>query len=99
MYSLVTGLSQLFSCPVMGAISDRFGRRPAMLGVALSAAATTAVLGFGLPFNTLVVVSAVTSLGGGQFAMTGVGFAAVADVTARMPPESRVRYVPSAVLL
>jgi DHA1 family tetracycline resistance protein-like MFS transporter len=92
-YSLVTGLCQLFACPIMGAVSDRFGRRPAMLGIALSAAATTAALGLGLSLNTLVVVSAATSFGGGQFAMTGVGFAAVADITAGMPPASRVRYM------
>jgi MFS transporter, DHA1 family, tetracycline resistance protein len=87
-YGVVTfsfALASFFGAPILGALSDRFGRRPVLL------------LGFcGLAFNffATAMASAVWMLvasrivGGGMQANAAVANAYVADIT---PPEQRAR--------
>src|SRR5207247_311015 len=77
-------IAQLASSPVWGRVSDRYGRRPALL-VGLSASAIAYVIfGFAGSLWLLFVSRFVQGLGGGT---TGVAQAYVADTVA--PPEPR----------
>lgn len=83
--SFAFGIANFFGSPILGALSDRFGRRPVLL------------IGFcGLAFNFLMTAAA-TSLwmlvfirlvGGAMQANISVANAYVADIT---PPEDRAR--------
>jgi len=79
------GISNFFASPILGALSDRFGRRPVLL------------IGFcGLAFNffmtaaatSLWMLVAVRLVGGGMQANISVANAYVADIT---QPEDRAR--------
>ena len=79
------GVANFFGSPILGALSDRFGRRPVLL------------IGFcGLAFNffmtaaatSLWVLVAVRLVGGGMQANISVANAYVADIT---PPADRAR--------
>ncbi len=79
------GLMQFFAAPLLGALSDRVGRRPVLL---------VSVVGLGLHFlviafaSSLVVLMAARLLGGATAATISVANAYIADVT---PPEQRGR--------
>jgi DHA1 family tetracycline resistance protein-like MFS transporter len=83
--SFAFGIANFFGSPILGALSDRFGRRPVLL------------IGFcGLAFNffmtaaatSLWILVAVRLVGGGMQANISVANAYVADIT---PPEDRAR--------
>lgn len=83
--SFAFGLANFFGSPILGALSDRFGRRPVLL------------IGFcGLAFNffmtaaatSLWMLVAVRLVGGGMQANISVANAYVADIT---PSEDRAR--------
>ena len=78
-------VAQLASSPVWGRVSDRYGRRPALLvGLAASAAAYV-IFGFAGSLWLLFISRFVQGLGGGT---TGVAQAYVAD---SMAPHERAR--------
>src|SRR2546421_7353689 len=85
-YGAVTfafGIANFFGSPILGALSDRFGRRPVLLlgfcGLALYFFAT------GLS-TALWMLIAVRLVGGGMQSTAAVAHAYVADIT---PPEDR----------
>ena len=78
-------IAQLLSAPLWGRVSDRYGRRPALL-IGLSASAVAfAVFGFAQSLWLLFVSRIVQGAGGGT---TGVAQAYVADTT---EPNDRAR--------
>ena len=78
-------LAQLLSAPVWGRLSDRYGRRPAIL-ISLGASAVSfVVFGFANSFWVLLLSRVIQGAGGGT---TGVLHAYVADT---VPPEDRTR--------
>jgi MFS transporter, DHA1 family, tetracycline resistance protein len=87
-YAAVTfafSLANFFSAPLLGALSDRYGRRPVLLlgfcGLALNLFATALA-------TALWVLVAVRLVGGAMQANAAVANAYVADIT---PPEERAR--------
>lgn len=78
-------LAQLLSAPLWGRVSDRYGRRPAlMIGLGASAASYV-VFAFANSFWLLLLSRVVQGAGGGT---TGVLHAYVADT---VPPDDRTR--------
>jgi len=79
------GLANFFGAPILGALSDRYGRRPVLLlgfcGLALNFFATALA-------NALWVLAAVRLVGGAMQANAAVANAYVADIT---PPEQRAK--------
>jgi MFS transporter, DHA1 family, tetracycline resistance protein len=79
------GLANFFGAPMLGALSDRFGRRPVLLlgfcGLALNFFATALA-------TALWMLIAVRLVGGALQANAAVANAYVADIT---PPEDRAR--------
>jgi MFS transporter, DHA1 family, tetracycline resistance protein len=77
------GLTQFLSAPMLGALSDRFGRRPVLL---------LSILGLGCDFllvafaPSLMVILIARLIGGATASSFSVSAAYVADVT---PPETR----------
>jgi DHA1 family tetracycline resistance protein-like MFS transporter len=87
-YGAVTfafGLANFFGSPLLGALSDRYGRRPVLLlgfcGLALNFFATALA-------NALWMLVAVRLVGGAVQANAAVANAYVADIT---PPQDRAR--------
>jgi MFS transporter, DHA1 family, tetracycline resistance protein len=87
-YGVVTfsfGIANFFGSPILGALSDRYGRRPVLL---------IGFCGFGLNFfftamaTSLWMLAAVRLVGGALQANLSVANAYVADIT---PPEQRAR--------
>src|SRR5438874_4820759 len=78
-------VAQLVSAPLWGRVSDRYGRRPALLAGLSASAAAFAVFGFANAVWLLFVCRLVQGLGGGT---TGVLQAYVGDT---VPPEDRAR--------
>jgi MFS transporter, DHA1 family, tetracycline resistance protein len=79
------GLMQFVSAPVLGAVSDRFGRRPVLL-ISIFGLAFTFLLTAVSPFLWLMLLARL--IGGGAGASFSVAGAYVADVT---KPEERSR--------
>ena len=78
-------VAQLVSAPLWGRVSDRYGRRPALL-IGLAASATSfIVFGFANSFWLLLAFRVIQGAGGGT---TGVLHAYVADT---VPPDDRTR--------
>ncbi len=79
------GVSSFLAAPLLGALSDRYGRRPVLL---------LGFLGLGLSFfgtaaaSTLTALIAVRVVAGGMQANAAIANAYVADIT---PPEERAR--------
>jgi len=87
-YGVVTaafGISNFFGSPILGALSDRYGRRPVLLtgfcGLALNFFATAMA-------TSLWMVVVVRLVGGAMMANMAVANAYVADIT---PPEARAK--------
>jgi DHA1 family tetracycline resistance protein-like MFS transporter len=87
-YGVVTfsfGLANFFASPVLGAMSDAYGRRPVLLlgfcGLAMSFLATALA-------STLWMLIAIRVVSGAMQANMSVGNAYVADIT---PPEERAK--------
>ncbi len=78
-------LAQLLVAPVWGSLSDRYGRRPAILAGLLVTAVAYVIFGFATSVGLLLVSRVIQGLGGGTI---GVVQAYVADVA---PPEQRTR--------
>src|SRR3989454_3291552 len=78
-------VAQLISAPLWGRVSDRYGRRPALLIGLSAAAAAFLVFGFANAVWLLFLCRIVQGLGGGT---TGVLQAYVSDT---VPPEDRAR--------
>src|SRR6185436_19843806 len=79
------GIANFFGSPILGALSDRYGRRPVLLlgfcGLALNFFATALS-------TALWMLIAVRMVGGALQANASVANAYVADIT---PPEQRAR--------
>src|SRR5438874_8304604 len=78
-------VAQLVSAPLWGRVSDRYGRRPALLVGLTASAAAFAVFGFGNSVWLLFLCRIVQGLGG---VTTGVLQAYIGDT---VPPEDRAR--------
>ncbi len=78
-------VAQLISAPIWGRVSDRYGRRPALLIGLSGSAAGFLMFGFADSIGLLFVSRIVQGLGGGT---TGVTQAYVGDT---VPPEDRAR--------
>jgi len=78
-------LAQLMSAPLWGRVSDRYGRRPALLIGLTASAMSYVVFGFANTFLLLLASRFIQGAGGGT---TGVLHAYVADT---VPPEDRTR--------
>ncbi len=78
-------MAQLMSAPLWGRVSDRYGRRPAMLIGLTASAISYVVFGFANSFWLLLSSRIIQGAGGGT---TGVIHAYVADL---VPPEDRTR--------
>jgi DHA1 family tetracycline resistance protein-like MFS transporter len=78
-------LMQFFFAPVLGGLSDRFGRRPVILMSLLGAAASYLLSGFAPTLGWLFVGRVIAGITGASFSAAG---AYVADVT---PPEKRAQ--------
>src|SRR3984957_10274991 len=84
MVSLYAAMQFLFA-PVVGGMSDRFGRRPVILVSLLGAAASYLLSGFAPALGWLFVGRVISGITGASFSAAG---AYVADVT---PPEKRAQ--------
>ena len=78
-------MAQLMSAPLWGRVSDRYGRRPALLIGLTASAISYVVFGFANSFWLLLASRFIQGAGGGT---TGVLHAYVADT---VPPEDRTR--------
>src|SRR5256886_8674952 len=78
-------VAQLVASPVWGRVSDRYGRRPALLVGLTASAMAYVVFGFAASLWLLFLSRFIQGLGGGT---TGVAQAYVADT---MPPHERAK--------
>jgi MFS family permease len=81
----IFSVAQLVSAPAWGRVSDRHGRRPAIIGGLLITAASYALFAFAQSVPLLLLSRVVQGLGGGTIAVVS---AYVADAS---PPEQRTR--------
>ena len=80
-------VAQLLSAPVWGRLSDRYGRRPAILAGLTISALSYIVFAFATSWEVLLVSRLVQGLGGGTI---GVVSAYVADAS---PPDQRTKAI------
>lgn len=78
-------LAQLLASPILGALSDRYGRKPILLGSALLSALAYTLAIFS---PTLIWLFVARFLGGAAAASAGVANAYIADIST---PETRAR--------
>lgn len=83
--SFVYALTQFFCAPVLGNLSDRFGRRPVLLFALLALGIDYFIMGFAPVIGWLFLGRAIAGLAGASFTPA---YAYVADVT---PPERRAQ--------
>lgn len=79
-------ICQFIAAPGLGALSDRYGRRPILLVCLLGSAIGYLLLGIGGALWILILGRVIDGLTGGNF---GVAFAYIADIT---PADERGRY-------
>ncbi|MBI1200831.1 MAG: MFS transporter [Phenylobacterium sp.] len=84
-FSTVWALAQFFGAPILGALSDRFGRRPVLLISLFGLAVDYLVMAFAPTLGWLFVARVVSGLTAAGMA---VASAYIADVT---PPEKRAQ--------
>jgi MFS transporter, DHA1 family, tetracycline resistance protein len=83
--AFVFALMQFFCAPVLGNLSDRFGRRPVLLFALLALGCDYLIMGFAPAIGWLFVGRAVAGVAGASFTPA---YAYVADIT---PPEKRAQ--------
>lgn len=81
----VNGLCAFLVAPFLGRLSDRFGRRPVIIGAAFGAAFAMALFGIGGAIWVLVLARVIQGLTAGDMPAL---FAYLADIT---PPEQRAK--------
>jgi len=81
----VNGLCAFLVAPFLGRLSDRFGRRPVIIGAAFGAAFSMALFGIGGALWVLVLARVIQGLTAGDMPAL---FAYLADIT---PPEKRAQ--------
>jgi MFS transporter, DHA1 family, tetracycline resistance protein len=86
--SSLYALMQLLVAPLLGALSDRVGRRPVLVGCLFVAAGAYALLGVGANSAALPLVFLAVAIGGAAGATIPTAQAYIADRTA---PEERAR--------
>ena len=83
--SFVYALMQFFCAPVLGNLSDRFGRRPVLLFALFALGCDYLIMGFAPVIGWLFVGRAIAGVAGASFTPA---YAYVADIT---PPERRAQ--------
>lgn len=86
--SSLYALMQLIVAPVLGALSDRVGRRPVLIGCVLASGGAYALLGVAANAGSLPLIFVAVALGGAAGATIATAQAYIADTTA---PEERAR--------
>ena len=81
-------LLQFLAAPVLGALSDRVGRRPVLIGAVLASSAAYSVLSLGASIGALPLVFLAMALGGAAGASIPTAQAYIADW---LPPAERAR--------
>lgn len=81
--AVVYALTQFFCAPIMGSLSDRFGRRPVLLLALLAFSADYALMGFAPTLAWLFVGRFIAGITGATFTPA---YAFVADVSAPGAP-------------
>src|ERR1700751_1123090 len=81
----VYALMQFFCAPVLGNLSDRFGRRPVLLAALLALGCDYLIMGFAPAIGWLFAGRLIAGVGGGPLPPA---YAYVADIT---PPERRAQ--------
>lgn len=82
-------LGQFLGSPVIGALSDRFGRKPVLCISLLIAIAAYAVVSLGIEWRSLVLLASGCLIGGLAESNIAIAQSAISDVT---EPEQRPRY-------
>ena len=77
--SFVYALMQFFCAPVLGNLSDRFGRRPVLLYAVLSLGVDYLIMGFAPTIGWLFLGRVIAGVAGASFTPA---YAFVADITA-----------------
>lgn len=85
LFSSLYALMQLIVAPLLGALSDRIGRRPVLIGCLFGSGVAYLVLSAG---GSLPLIALAVALGGAAGASNATAQAYIADVT---PPEQRAR--------
>jgi DHA1 family tetracycline resistance protein-like MFS transporter len=83
--SFVYALMQFFCAPVLGNLSDRFGRRPVLLSALLALGLDYLIMGFAPAIEWLFAGRMIAGIAGASFTPA---YAYIADVT---PPEKRAQ--------
>src|SRR6202008_3953302 len=83
--AFVYALMQFFCAPVLGNLSDRFGRRPVLLFALFALGCDYLIMGFAPVIGWLFVGRAIAGVAGASFTPA---YAYVADIT---PPERRAQ--------
>lgn len=78
-------ISQLAAAPLWGRLSDRFGRRPALIGGLAASAVAFVVFGYAVSIGMLFISRVIQGAGGGT---TGVAQAYIGDA---VPPKERAK--------
>ncbi len=86
--SSLYALMQLIVAPVLGALSDRVGRKPVLIGCVLAASGAYALLGVAAILGSLPLTFAAIAFGGAAGASIPTAQAYIADTT---PPEGRAK--------
>jgi DHA1 family tetracycline resistance protein-like MFS transporter len=86
--SSLYALMQLVVAPVLGALSDRVGRRPVLIGCVLAAGGAYALLGVAAALGSLPLTFAAIAFGGAAGASIPTAQAYIADTTT---PEGRAK--------
>lgn len=84
--SSLYALLQLLVAPMLGALSDRVGRRPVLIGAVLASGGAYALLGLAASFGALPLIFLAVAIGGAAGASIPTAQAYIADST---PPAER----------
>jgi MFS family permease len=89
-------LTSVLAAPVWGRLSDRFGRKPAMLGSLAGTGLAFVAFGYVSSFEALFVVRALQGLAGSA---RGIGFAVIADTSRGEERAAGMGYVSASMAL